>query len=316
MLLIDNISNDPYLNLAAEEYFLKESSEDILMFYINSPSLISGKHQNVLAEVNIRYATENNIPVIRRISGGGTVYHDTGNLNFSFISNGKEGQLVDFKKFTKPVIDVLVKNGIGAMFEGKSDIRVNGLKISGNAEHVHRHRILHHGTLLVSSDLNNLSEALNTGYEKYTDKAIKSVRSKVTNIGKMFNLPDECIPEIKNQILTYTGINKNITGYSFSDIDRKKINELIEKKYKTWEWNFGYSPVYEFRNNLVVENKHTRIYLQVEKGIIINAAIKGFTELQAALKGVRHFYPNILGTLESNSNFQNENLKDLAWKFF
>ena len=200
MLLINNSSTDPYFNIALEEYLLKHTSEDIFMLYTDSPSVIVGKHQNTLAEVNIRYAIEHNIHVVRRISGGGTVYHDPGNLNFCFIVNGKEGHLVDFKKFTNPIIEVFNKLGLQVNLEGKNDLRIDGLKISGNAEHVFKNRVLHHGTLLVSTDLQHLSFILKVEVGKYTDNAVKSIRSKVSNINSFLKIPIT-VDELKSQIV-------------------------------------------------------------------------------------------------------------------
>ena len=151
---------------------------------INDPSVIIGKHQAAHREVNTKFVTENKIPVIRRISGGGTVFHDQGNLNFTFIRQSEEGKQVDFRKYTRPVIDFLVSLGIDAKFEGKNDIKVDGLKISGNAEHVHRNRVLHHGTLLFSSSIDMLRNSIRTDKSCYTTRAVGSNPSSVMNLSE------------------------------------------------------------------------------------------------------------------------------------
>ena len=174
--------SDPYFNLAAEEYLLKSRDEDFFLLYRNEPSIIVGKHQNALAEINWEFASKHKIKVARRLSGGGTVYHDPGNLNFSFIRKGLEGKLVDFKKYTAPIREVLSKMGIETKFEGHNSLTLNGFKVSGNAEHVFKKRVLHHGTLLFSSSLENLEEAIRTRPDQYSDKAVKSVRAEVANI--------------------------------------------------------------------------------------------------------------------------------------
>jgi lipoate---protein ligase len=316
MLLISNNNTNPYFNIASEEYLLKEFTDDIIMLYVNEPSIIIGKHQNAFAEANIRYTTENNIPVIRRISGGGAVYHDIGNLNFSFITNGREGQLVDFRKFTNPIIDILQKSGVGARFEGKSDIRLNGLKISGNAEHVFKNRVLHHGTLLISTDLNKLSNALEVAPNKYRDKAIKSVRSKIINIGNLLKSSDDKFMELQKQLFRYAGNLQETNKYSFSINDRENIEKLIEQKYGTWEWNFGYSPAYEFCNNTLIGGKATKIRLYVEKGIIKEADIKEIKKLQEALTGIQHQYSEINKVLKSMVYLNEEELMEISWSFF
>ncbi|NJK98346.1 MAG: lipoate--protein ligase family protein [Bacteroidales bacterium] len=182
MLLLISQTKDTAINLATEDYLLKNSSENIVYLYIDRPCVVVGKHQNAMAEVNYRFLCENNIPLYRRISGGGTVFHDEGNINFTFIQNGEEGNLVNFRAFIEPIRDFLISLGVLAEIGPRNDILVDGLKVSGNAEHVYRKRTLHHGTLLFSSSLNFLRNALRVEEGKYTDKAVKSVRSKVTNL--------------------------------------------------------------------------------------------------------------------------------------
>ena len=136
MICIQDTQTDPYFNLAAEEYVLKNFSDDVFMLWRNDNAIIVGKHQNTLSEINLDYVKEKGIKVVRRISGGGAVFHDLGNLNFTFIRTGEEGNLVDFKRFTLPIIEVLQKMGVDAKFEGRNDLTIEGKKFSGNAEHV------------------------------------------------------------------------------------------------------------------------------------------------------------------------------------
>ena len=187
MFCINLESNDPFFNLAIEEFLLKNSKEEYLILYVNSPSVIIGKHQTGHREVNTRFVTENNIPVIRRISGGGTVYHDHGNLNFSFIRQCETGKQVDFIKYTKPVIDFLKYLGLEAKFEGKNDLKIDGLKISGNAEHVHRNRVLHHGTLLYNTSLDSLRNSIRKDISQYSSRAVASNPSHVVNLNEKLN---------------------------------------------------------------------------------------------------------------------------------
>ncbi len=182
MFLINLKTHDPYFNLALEEVFLKCRDSEYLILGINDPSVVIGKHQVAHREVNTKFITRNNIPVIRRISGGGTVFHDGGNLNFTFIRESEEGKQVDFKKYTWPVIHFLNSLGINANLEGKSDIKVDGLKISGNAEHVYRNRVLHHGTLLFSSSINSLRNSIREDKSCYVTRAVNSNPSSVINL--------------------------------------------------------------------------------------------------------------------------------------
>ncbi|NCC73590.1 MAG: lipoate--protein ligase [Sphingobacteriia bacterium] len=306
MICIQRDSTNPYFNLAAEEYVLKNYSDDIFMLWQNEPCIIVGKHQNTLAEVNPDFVTRNNIPVVRRISGGGTVFHDLGNLNFTFISNGDEEKLVNFRKFTDPVIEVLQNLGLDARFEGRNDITVEGRKISGNAEHVHKNRILHHGTLLFSSQLTDLSDALRVSPEKFHDKAVKSVRSRVTNISEHLTEKMDVI-EFKNRILDHiVSKYKDVKMTVFSNDDVKAINKLVDEKYNTWEWNYGYSPGYSFRKRIKANGGSLEFLLDVHNGIIREAKIFGdyfgvrdTEEIEQVLKNTPHHPAQLKEKLEN-----------------
>lgn len=275
MLFIQRNHTNPYFNLAAEEYVLKAFSEDIFMLWRNEPSIIIGKHQNSLAEINLDFVKKNNIPVVRRISGGGTVFHDLGNLNFTFIRNGEDEKLVNFRQFTDPIIEVLQSLGLDARFEGRNDITVNGRKVSGNAEHVYKKRVLHHGTLLFSSQLTDLSDALIVSPAKFKDKAVKSVRSRVTNISEHLTMPMNVL-EFKTLIQEHVARKyEDVELKEFSDDDVIAINQLVAEKYNTWDWNFGYSPQYTFRKMIKADGGSLEFLLDVQNGIIRQAKIYG-----------------------------------------
>lgn len=304
MICILRTETDPYFNLAAEEYVLHEFTDDCFMLWRNKPSVIVGKHQNTLAEINHNYLILNNIKVVRRISGGGAVFHDPGNINFTFIMNGEPGQLVDFRRFTKPIIDVLATLGIEAKFEGRNDLTIDGRKFSGNAEHVYKNRVLHHGTLLFEASLTNLTDALNVDPDKFRDKAIKSVRSRVTNISEHLKQPiaiEEFIALVLNHVLE---IYPDAQRYEFSETDRTKIRELVKSKYETWEWNFGYSPKYNFRKPIKTNGGKVEFSFDVQNGIIQHAFIHGdffshadIHDLEKALTGVPHREKEVLELL-------------------
>ncbi|MEI6455983.1 MAG: lipoate--protein ligase [bacterium] len=306
MLIIRRHATDPYFNLATEEYILKNFQEDSFMLWRNAPSIIVGKHQNTLAEINTGYVKENNIPVVRRLSGGGAVFHDLGNLNFTFIQSGNNQQLIDFRKYTEPILEVLQKLGIEAKFEGRNDLTIGGRKFSGNAEHIWKNKVLHHGTLLFSSKMTDLSKALRADPLKFKDKSVKSVKSRVTNIsehlaGEMDVL--EFAEAIQDHII---GKYPDARFYDLTGDDHKKIVELVEQKYGTWEWNFGYSPHYNFRKILRTEKSGTIEFdLDVQNGIIISANIFGDffgtldpEEIEKVLGGVSHREDAILEILK------------------
>lgn len=275
MKIIWNNSTDPYFNIAAEEYLFKNSVDDIFLLYRNEPSIIVGKHQNTLSEINLEFVIDNELKVVRRLSGGGAVFHDLGNINFTFITNSLDEKKVDFHKFTLPIIEVLQKLGVPAEFGTRNEIIVYDKKVSGNAEHVHKNRVLHHGTLLFSTQLANLKNALLVKYDKYTDKSVKSVRSKVSNICEFFLQPMDVLIFIK-LILEYISLKyKDSQPYEFNHADKRKIQELANNKYTQWEWNFGYSPKYVFNNKLETNEGPIECELEVQSGIIQRAKFNG-----------------------------------------
>jgi lipoate-protein ligase A len=301
MLCISHQNTNPYFNIASEEYLLKNFTDDVFLLYSNEPSIIVGKHQNAFAEINHRFVANNNIKVIRRLSGGGTVFHDLGNLNFCFIRNGQEGNLIDFKRFTQPILEVLHGMGVPSERSGRNDLIINGLKFSGNAEHVYKNRTLHHGTLLFSSKLGNLRDALKVNSELYQDKAVKSVRSQVTNITE--HLPSKIsLDEFKDLIVKHIVTKSDdASRYELRETDRVKIMELIENKYHTWDWNYGYSPRFAFRNQGTTDQNFFEIKIEVEKGIVKQADIKinnqPKNEIAQAIQGVRYEEGEIMAKL-------------------
>jgi lipoate---protein ligase len=323
MLCIPNQNTDPYFNLAAEEYILKNIKKNCFVLWRSKPSIIIGKHQNALAEINLNFVQEQKIPVIRRLSGGGTVFHDLGNLNFSFIQNVKENEhLVDFKRYTKPILEVLHNIGVDAKFEGRNDIMIDGKKISGNAEHVFKKRVLHHGTLLFSSEISNLSQALKVNPLIYQDKGVKSVRSRVTNI--IDHLEEKItVMEFYDRILNHIIASDNDAEiYEFTNKDIDQINQLVDEKYKLWEWNFGYSPKYNFEKSQTTSEGNIDIQLLVEKGFIKDAKLacdfldeKIVIEVERILKGVRHEPASVRKELQS-LNLNHDKLEWISTSFF
>jgi lipoate---protein ligase len=275
MFCIPLESDDPFFNLALEEVLLKNSQDEFLILGINNPSVIIGKHQSAHREVNTKFVIENNIPVIRRISGGGTVFHDKGNLNFTFIRQSESGKQVDFRKYTLPVIEFLSSIGVEAKFEGKNDLKVGGFKISGNAEHIYRNRVLHHGTILFSTSLDMLRNSIRKDKSCYTTRAVESNPSSVMNLNvKLTGYRD--IYEFKTEMMRYLqDILPDALNYQLSD---KEINEaqlLSETKYKTWEWNWAYGPEYTFNNTFQLNGEDHSCMLFVKEGIINECSING-----------------------------------------
>ncbi len=241
-------STDPCFNLAAEEYLLQNGEGDIRLLWQNSRSVIIGKNQNTWAEVNVPYTEKNGIAVVRRLSGGGAVFHDLGNVNYTFIT-AYDGSGIDFARFTAPILNVLRRLGVPAELGGRNDILADGRKISGNAQAVVRRpdgtaRQLHHGTLLFGADLSALAESLIVHPEKIRTKGIVSVRSRVANIRDFSDFPKEVdVGAFIALLAAEIGEGGEIDALTAAEEDG--IRALAAAKYRTWEWNFGASARHE-----------------------------------------------------------------------
>ena len=278
MIFIDNEGcNNPKLNLALEEYALRnfDTSTDYLLFYINGPSIIIGRNQNTLEEINQEYITENDIQVVRRISGGGAVYHDLGNLNFSFITNHDGKSISNFKKFTAPVIRVLNDMGVEAELKGRNDILVAEKKISGTAQFSTGKRMISHGTLLFDTDMSEVSKALQVKMSKIQSKGHKSVRSRVANISEFLNSPIS-MDNFKNQILLgLYEAREHFEIYKLTEAEWKAVHELKAEKYDLWDWNFGRSPKFNIQRNKRFPVGEIDLRIFVEKGLISDFKVFG-----------------------------------------
>jgi lipoate---protein ligase len=268
MLCILSTNRDIFFNLAAEEYFLKNSMEEICMLWQSDDSVVVGKHQNAMAEVNYLWALKNNIPIARRLTGGGAVYHGSGNLNFTFIRNGEPGRLVDFNRFVFPIIKYLQSIGISAESGKRNDILVDDFKISGNAEHVFKTRVLHHGTLLFNANLNKLNESIKVKKDKFRDKAVQSVRSQVTNIYSLLK-SGKNLKQFESELFKYLQSYYNFSEcYEISPKELGAIETLRDNKYARNEWIYGYSPPYEFSNSILWQGNQVTISMNITKGYI------------------------------------------------
>ena len=326
MLCIQHRSTDPYFNIATDEFIFKHLKEDCFMLWQNDNAIIVGKHQNTLSEINLDYVKEKNIKVVRRLSGGGAVYHDMGNLNFSFTRTGENTEMVDFRRYTKPILEVMKSLGVDAKFEGRNDLTINGQKFSGNAEHVFKNKVLHHGTLLFSSEMKDVSGALKINPLKYKDRAVKSVPKRVTNISD--HLTEKIsLEKFTDKIMDHiTSSFPDARMYEFSEEDLQKIQEIRDEKYSTWEWNFGRSPDYNFVQGARTNGGTIEMQMKVSKGTIEWAKIYGdffhikdIGPIEKALQNTEHeegAIRKVFGKFDLNDYFSNITEDDLVSVMF
>ncbi|MEK9199459.1 lipoate--protein ligase [Ureibacillus sp. FSL E2-3493] len=310
MYFIDNKGiTDPRINLAIEEYILRNmdiEKDDYLLFYINQPSIIIGKNQNTIEEINTDYVEENGIIVVRRLSGGGAVYHDLNNLNFSFLTKDDGNSFHNYKKFTQPVVDALAKLGVNAELSGRNDILAEGRKVSGNAQYSTRGRMFSHGTLMFNTDVDAVASALKVKKDKIESKGIKSVRSRVGNISDYLKEP-MTVEQFRMEILkSIFGGEENIQYYNLTDEDWEKIHQISKERYQTWEWNYGKSPRFNIQKTNRFPSGSIDIRLEVNKGIIEEAKIFGdffgvgdVEEIEKRLIGTKYDRSSIDIALES-----------------
>ncbi|WP_071131852.1 lipoate--protein ligase [Enterococcus timonensis] len=313
MIFVPNENNDPRINLAIEHFLLKEfkTDEPILLFYINQPSIIIGRNQNTLEEINKEYVDENGILVVRRLSGGGAVYHDFGNLNYSFIMPDDGDSFRDFRKFTEPVIAALHDLGVaGAELKGRNDLVIDDQKFSGNAMYATDGRMFAHGTLMLDSDINEVVNALKVRKDKIESKGIKSIRSRVTNIRP--HLPEnqknlttkEFRQAILLRIFNVDSVDE-IKQYQLTDHDWKRINAISDEYYRNWDWNYGKSPDFAVIKRHRFPIGSIEIRLDVQQGVIKEAKIYGdffglgeVKDVEEILTGVRYEKADLAAAIE------------------
>ena len=294
MYYLETGSTDPHYNLAFEEYLLNnKTTGDYLMLWQNDNTIVIGQNQNADAEINHACVEKEHITVARRMTGGGAVYHDLGNLNYSFITDSEEGNRMAFEKFTKPVLAALSELGLKAECSGRNDVLANGSKVSGTAQRLYKNRILFHGTLLFDADLEMVSRALNVDPEKLKSKGIKSVRSRVGNIkqilGTDMDISDFWM-RIKESLLKDGGEEITLTEEELAAVDK-----LYREKYDTWEWNFGRSPEANITNKMYCPGGIIEVHILVENNVIKDVkfygdflAVSDTAEVAEALKGTRY----------------------------
>ncbi|MBU5671841.1 lipoate--protein ligase [Paenibacillus brevis] len=310
MLFIDNQGiTDASVNLAIEEYALRHlplEDDSYLLFYINAPSIIIGKHQNTIEEINQEYVKENGIQVVRRLSGGGAVYHDLGNLNFSFITKDDGQSFHNFRKFTEPVVEALRSLGVNAELSGRNDLQVGEQKISGNAQFSTRGRMFSHGTLMFNLNLDDVQASLHANPEKFKSKSTKSVRSRVANILSFMD-KDMTIEEFRSELLRHIfGMEpKDVPQYKLKEEDWNKIHEISRERYKNWDWNYGLSPESNVKHAKKFPVGIIDLRMDIKDGYIQGIKIYGdffgvgdVTDIEDKLRGLRYEEHEVRSALE------------------
>lgn len=291
MRYIINESNDPAYNLALEDYCLTglETNEDLFILWRNAPVVVLGKHQVAAQEVNVTYAEQEGIRVVRRCSGGGAVYHDLGNVNFTFIVNCDDPAAMDFRRFVQPVIRALAELGVAAEQSGRNDMLVAGRKISGNAQRLYKKRFMHHGTLLFDVDFDQLTKVLNVKMDKIQSKGITSVRSRVANISEF--IADCDVLTFKERLFQQLCKQESATELVLTPAQLAEVEAIADGRYRRWEWNFAESPDFAICNARRFACGKVEAWLDVHKSVLRDAAFTGdflsvrdLGDLQQALK--------------------------------
>ncbi|MGB5984881.1 MAG: lipoate--protein ligase [Desulfobacterales bacterium] len=304
MLCLHNEGLDADFNLAAEEYLLTTLREPAFMVWRNHPAVIIGRNQNPYREANSRELESRGVPILRRISGGGAVYHDTGNINFTVLTPAPGAPRIDYQTPLKPILRFLRSMGLQARFDGGNGLALNGKKISGNAQHIHKQMILHHGTLLFDTDLEALTRTLAAGPPgKYQDRGVNSVRQPVANLRPLL-ARDFTVMEFMTQLIKAIQSQRNGRRARFSDADLQAIEALAAARYRSWEWNFGRTPDYRLVNAVCGDKIRVEIQMQVCAGRIRRIEVGGaklsglFAQsLDDRLKGCRHLRQDVAAAL-------------------
>ena len=294
MKYIESNSTDPYFNLALEEYVFDKlpKDESYFMLWQNANTIVIGKYQNAMQEINQKVVDERGIKVARRLSGGGAVYHDMGNLNFTFIVDQKDVEGLNFIIFVVPIVETLKGFGVQAEFTGRNDIVIDGRKISGNSQYVRKNRVMHHGCIMLDSDLEKVADALKVREAKFKSKSVKSVRSRVTTIND--NAPVKIsMEEFKSALKEHILGDESVEPYQLTEDDIREINRLRKEKYATWDWNYGRASQFEVTMEEKFDAGLVTVHMTAKDGRIIDIRFFGdffgngeIEDLEKALQGV------------------------------
>ncbi|MCP1226599.1 lipoate--protein ligase [Sebaldella sp. S0638] len=327
MKYIINENKNPKYNLALEEYVFKNLEGEYFFLWQNEPTIVIGKHQNTISEINLDYVEQKGIHVVRRMSGGGAVYHDLGNINFSFIQDKKDLSDFDFSFFTRPIVDLLGELGIKAEFNSRNDLAIDGKKFSGNAQYIHKKKILHHGTLLFNSEMEELVNSLKVSKDKIESKGLKSIKSRVANIKDYISGESKIkeVSDFKNALFDHMKNRMDeFEEYVLTEKDKNEIEKLKKEKYDKWEWTYAESPESDIHRQRKYDAGKVESYIKLKDGLIENIKLYGdffssreIEDLEKGLKGKKYMKGEIKKYLETVnigeyfSGFSSEEILDV-----
>ena len=293
MRYIESTSTDPYYNLALEEFVFERLPRDdsYFMLWQNEKTIVIGKYQNAPEEVNQDYVDKHGIRVARRLSGGGAVYHDMGNLNFTFVVDQDDLEKINFTRFCLPIIETLAELGVKAEFTGRNDLVIDGCKFSGNSQYLKKGRVMHHGCIMLDSSLGTVSEALKVRAAKFASKNVKSVRSRVTTINE--HAPEPITMEKFKEALKRHLLGDDVETYVLTEEEQAAVRRLRDEKYATWEWNYGHARAFDMVREEKFPAGLVTVHLSAKNGRIEDLEVSGdffgngdITELELALRGL------------------------------
>ncbi|MBF0746270.1 lipoate--protein ligase [Gemella sp. 19428wG2_WT2a] len=324
MIYIDTRNNDPRYNTAVEFYAFNElaKEDDVFILWINEPCIVVGKNQNTAEEINQKFCDDQGIKIVRRVSGGGAVYHDLNNLNYTIISSGKSEQAFDFKSFSQPVLDALAVLGVNANFTGRNDLEIDGRKFCGNAQYISDGRIMHHGCLMFDVDTDVLVDALKVSKDKIESKGIKSVRSRVTNIKEHLSNKEMTVLDFKNELRSHMFKKFDMSEYTLTDKDLEEIKKIQAEKNDSWDWIYGKNPEFNIKRSRRLATGKIEANIQVDNGVISEVKFFGdffgFKDVEdiakklVGLKYDRETVTELLSKEDINSYFLGASLEEVV----
>lgn len=308
MIYIESNNTNPAYNTALELFAFNElaKEDDVFYLWINKSCIVIGKNQNTRQEIDQDYCDKNDIQIVRRISGGGAVYHDLNNLNYTIISSEDTNKPFDFKSMSQPVIDALAEMGVKAEFTGRNDLQIGDQKFCGNAQYIRGKRVMHHGCLLFDVDLSVLEKALTVSKDKIESKGKKSVRSRVTNIKPHLADKSFTVHDFLNKLKDFMSKKYEMTEYTITEEDEKKIQAIMDEKNNSWDWVYGKNPEFSIQRNRRLPSGKVEANINVDKGIIKDIkffgdffGVKDVAELSQMLIGTKYDRKSILEVIDS-----------------